>query len=413
MKRILLVFIFAIAACWLHAQKIYFIYLQTENGDPFFVRMNDKLYNSTPPGYLIIPRLIDSTYNLKLGFPGQDRDFDFTTKINKRDHGYLIKNFGDKGWGLFDLQSLSVQMPSSPSTSLAHFESGGGSSVNAFTDMLSKAADDPTLKQNPVFAKNETKKQEPIEAVVKEEKKPEIVPDNSDSNNSENIQLEKKQVQDDKVQVNEKPGIPTEEVYKKSVVKKISGTTSADGYESVFTDQYSNGQADTIRILIPGVDNKSIVSEEKKPAEQNESRKFLDFSSDTTRIVNSSKPENEKNVAPEKQTGNNQPVSPAIKKNDCRAIAEKDDFLKLRRKMAGETDDEGMIEEAKKYYRNKCFTTEQIRHLSSMFLSNAGRYNFFNASYDHVSDIENFSSLQSELNDQVYINRFNALLQRK
>jgi hypothetical protein len=413
MKRILLVFVFATVACWLNAQKIYFIYLQTENGDPFFVRINDKLYNSASPGYLIIPRLIDSTYNFKLGFPGKDRDFDFTTKINKRDHGYLIKNFGDKGWGLFDLQSLNVQMPSSLSTSLIHFDSGGGSSVNAFTDMLSKAADDPTLKQSPVFAKDETNKHEAIEAVVKEEKKPEVVPDNSDSNKSENKQLQAKQTQEDKVQINEKPKVKTEEVYKRSVVKKISGITSADGFESIFTDQYSNGKTDTIRILIPGNDNKSVVSTEKKPAAQNETRKFLDFSSDTTRIVNNSKPDNEKKTLAAKQAENNQTGSPAMKKNECKTIAENDDFLKLRRKMAGETNDEGMIQEAKKYYRNKCFTTEQVRHLSSMFLSNAGRYNFFDASYNHVSDIENFSSLQSELNDEVYINRFKALLLRK
>jgi hypothetical protein len=60
-----------------HAQKIYFIYLQTETGEPFFIRLNDKLYSSTASGYLILPRLIDSNYTFKLGFPGKNLDLDF------------------------------------------------------------------------------------------------------------------------------------------------------------------------------------------------------------------------------------------------------------------------------------------------------------------------------------------------
>src|SRR6266498_1261027 len=110
MKRILLICFFAITASFINAQKIYFVYLQTETGEPFFVRMNDKLYSSTASGYLILSKLKDSTYNFKLGFPGKSIDLDFTTSINKKDHGYLIKNLGEKGWGLFDLQSLGLQM---------------------------------------------------------------------------------------------------------------------------------------------------------------------------------------------------------------------------------------------------------------------------------------------------------------
>ncbi len=410
MKRILLIFCFAMVASLLNAQRIYFIYLQTDNGNPFFIRINDRLYNSTSPGYLIVPGLIDSTYNLKIGFPGQDRDFDFTAAINKKDHGYLIKNFGDKGWGLFDLQSLNIQMSSSASKSTFHSDERGGSAVNAFTDMLSKAADDPTLKQNPVFAKEEGEKPQVTEAVVKEEKKPETISTAIDNSKAEQM-TNNKPADADKSLVEEKAANEIPEVYKRSLVKKISGTASSEGFESVFTDQYPDGETDTVRILIPVDENKSVASTEEKPVEQNETRKFLDFSSDTTRIVNSSKP-GEKKTPLQEEAENDKPVSSVEKRNDCKAIAANDDFLKLRRKMAGKSDDDGMIDEAKKYYRTKCFTTEQIRHLSSLFLSNAGKYNFFNASYNHASDMESFSSLQSELNDEMYINRFKALLLR-
>jgi len=94
----------------------------------------------------------------------------------------------------------------------------------------------------------------------------------------------------------------------------------------------------------------------------------------------------------------------------CAVVANNEDFLKLRRRMASRTNDEGMLEEARKYFKEKCFTTEQIKNLSSMFLSNAGKYNFFELAHNDVSDIENFPSLQSELKDEEYVNRFKNLV---
>src|SRR5262245_35519226 len=176
MKQILLICFFALLASGLSAQKIYFIYLQTETGEPFFVRMNDKLYSSESPGYLILPRLRDSTYKFKLGFPSKDIDLDFTASINKKDHGYLIKNLGEKGWGLFDLQSLDLQMSSSNAKKETGFENNTNSNVqvNAFTALLAKATDDPSLRQNAVFAKETETKPAVVQAIQKEEKRPAV-----------------------------------------------------------------------------------------------------------------------------------------------------------------------------------------------------------------------------------------------
>ena len=79
--------------------------------------------------------------------------------------------------------------------------------------------------------------------------------------------------------------------------------------------------------------------------------------------------------------------------------------------MAARTNDDGMMEEARKYFKSKCFTIEQIRNLSSMLLSNAGKYHFFDAAFEYVADKENFSSLQSELKDDYYLGRFKAMVQ--
>lgn len=94
----------------------------------------------------------------------------------------------------------------------------------------------------------------------------------------------------------------------------------------------------------------------------------------------------------------------------CRQTASEKDFMKLRKNMAGEETDEAMIDEARKVFRNKCFTVEQMRYLSTLFLTSAAKYQFFDASYHHVTDKQNFASLQTELKDEYYLKRFKALV---
>src|SRR5215467_11145577 len=255
MKRTLLFCFSVLLASLLSAQKIYFIYLQTETGEPFFVRMNDKLYSSEPSGYLILPKLKDSIYKFKLGFPSKDVDLDFTTSINKKDHGYLVKNLGDKGWGLFDLQSLDLQMSTSAVKKETGFDNtNSGAQVNAFTALLAKATDDPSLRENAVFAKETEKKPEVVQTVEKEEKKPAVTdavikeekkpdqvlqPVTKPDENKTGAAVVSGPKED-----SQKNSLAKEHVYKRTQIKKLSEGSSGDGFESVFVDQNADGTTD-------------------------------------------------------------------------------------------------------------------------------------------------------------------------
>jgi len=458
MKRTFLICSFALLASLLSAQKIYFIYLQTETGEPFFVRMNDKLYSSESPGYLILPRLKDSTYKFKLGFPSKDIDLDFTASINKKDHGYLIKNLGEKGWGLFDLQSLDLQMSASNVKKETGFNNTNTETqVNAFTALLAKATDDPTLRQNAVFAKEVEKRPAVVQTVEKEEKKPAVTDAavKEEKKPDQVIQPAAKPDENkpDVVNINspkedsQKSSISQSDVYKRSEVIKLSEGSGADGFESVYVDQNSDGTKDTIRVFIPA--DKTAVKEDpdtarladsaKQEPKKEETKKWwqisigknktetavkedpknnpaaetknLNTASDTSQAVNKTKEEAKKEETKkwwQIAIGKEKTETAEIKK--CQTVANNDDFLKLRRKMAARTNDDGMLDEAKKFFKSKCFTTEQIKNLSTLFLSNAGKYNFFSAAYDYTTDVENFSSLQSELKDEYYIKRFKEML---
>ncbi len=74
-----------------------------------------------------------------------------------------MKNFGEKGWGLYDLQTSAVQMAIVDGKKMRLQLTD---LVNAFTELLSKAADDSTLRQKVVLPVEE-KKQEAVVAVAK------------------------------------------------------------------------------------------------------------------------------------------------------------------------------------------------------------------------------------------------------
>ncbi len=103
--------------------------------------------------------------------------------------------------------------------------------------------------------------------------------------------------------------------------------------------------------------------------------------------------------------------TPGLVNTDCKHLATDDEFLKLRKKIAAESDLDKMIDIAKKGFKKSCFTTDQVKNLSFLFLQEDGRYKFIEEAYPYVSDSGNFAQLQSLFASTYYINRFKALIQ--
>jgi hypothetical protein len=274
---------------------------------------------------------------------------------------------------------------------------------SAFTQILAKASDDSTLLEKPDLSLIHEEKKDTVvkEAVTPpapkpEEKKNEIVEEKPDKNEKIEqpsvLPKEETQVKIEK----EKPA--QKEFYKKSDVTRKSESSTSDGFGLVYIDEYANGTKDTVRIFIPQP------KESFQPGknETKEERKFLDIPDSTAQTV--------KQAPAETKTAGTEIVKSVINKNNCTSAADESDFFRLRKKIAGETGDDNMIGEARKVFKSKCFTAGQIKNLSLLFLTDAGKYKFFDAAYSYVSDMENFASLQAELKDEYYINRFKVML---
>jgi hypothetical protein len=102
MSKLGLVIVLILMAGRTYAQD-YFVLIEADNGQPFYVRVDGQLYSSSSRGHLILSQLKDSSYTITIGFPGQvfpERQFSFT--VHQNDHAFRLKNEDGKGWWLVD-----------------------------------------------------------------------------------------------------------------------------------------------------------------------------------------------------------------------------------------------------------------------------------------------------------------------
>lgn len=197
--------------------------------------------------------------------------------------------------------------------------------------------------------------------------------------------------------------------------------STTEGFGLVYYDRTTWG-TDTIRLLIPNP--KVLLAQKEQPKDESffleiEKPKPPVIQAETKTETQSSVKQEEKVQEEKVQAAQKQPqehIAPSAKlpvplaPNDCGELAAEKDFFRLRKAMAGKSTDDGMLEEARKAFKKQCFTTEQVRHLSALFLTAAGKYQFFDAAFTAVSDRSQFPTLQAEISDPYYLNRFQALI---
>jgi hypothetical protein len=497
-------------AAGLSAQQNHFIYVQTENKQPFYIKLDKKILSSSASGYLIVPKLQDGSYELTVGFPKNEwPEQNVTCSVNKKDAGYLLKNFGDKGWGFFNLQTMEVVMPGKPADNKT---AGDPDKQDLFSNVLSNVVNDPSIvkrieekpeiKETAKPVENDIKKEDTVKAVVVVTEKPEAnktVEEKTAVKKEEPVieKSEENKIVEDKPVVKKEDPIQEvvvkdkEAVVMPSQIKKLFSVKSSEGTDIVYAD-ISNGQADTIRLFIPVEKVEMPIQREKKIEAPVEVAQKEEPQKTTTKIEDIKKEEEKKDTvlqqenkavppvieipqkeAPRKaavkkedikkeETKDNAPKfidielpnpnttkkdsvakqvvsvpveekKPELKdagekpketiekpkediskkiiaNSDCKNFATEDDFLKLRKKMAAADNDDDMLTMSKKVFKSKCFTTEQVKNLSVLFLKDEGKYKFFDLAYPFVSDSYNFGTLEGQLTDNYFISRFKAMI---
>lgn len=424
-KRVFIVL--AISILWLSAkaQQQQFVYVQTESGQPFYVKLNSKLISSSPAGYIILPGMNDGDYHLVIGFPKNEfPEESFDLSVDKKNEGYLLKNLGEKGWALLNIQSMALLQGNSSKPVVTETVAPKVQN-DAFSNMLASVVKDSSILQ----------KNEPVVETPPAIKAPETSPDivaaapeikrilsQKDKEGTQMIYLDKK----DTVRVFIPSGKSESTMTENTTANKMNTaeTITSNAPANVDTAHLTI----TPTVVTPEPDTVTLVNDTiriyKEPAaasiveankdsiatKMKEVNPLITIIEPTPSVVIEEKPStikksNEIVVLPKA-------VTSSSVNSDCKAFANDVDFLKLRKKMAAETGNDEMVQAAKKIFRTKCFSTEQIKNLSYLFLTNEGKYMFFDAAYPFTSDSDHYASLVAQLTDDYYIKRFNAMIHK-
>lgn len=419
---LLILLLYGITEMRLYAQQNHFVYIQSDDKVPFEVSVNGVTYNSSSIGYVIVPKLAKGNHLLTISFQNKKYpDQQFSCSVDKLDAGFLLKKYEDKGWGLFNLQSMDITMAGAgvlPVTQETIADS------NAFGDMLSEVVNDSTLNS----------KTEPAKPKVEEVF---VVADTTQAVKNEIITGQTS----DAAPVNDKTDVSNIMVepvaaapvigadHAKTSLFKIGQSSTIDGTDIVFVDK-SAGLNDTVRVFLPM--QPGLVGEAEKIAEPFTDTVVNDIPAKKEQLAVANAPSSEvknpfftnenQEAEPKKEIeahtivpDSNKEVRPvkessAISGSECKQVLSGNDMDKFRKKMVSTASDQKMIDIVKKGMEDKCITTEQVKSLGALFLSDDGRYSFFNAVYHSVADVSAFSSLESQLIDPNYKKRFRDLL---
>jgi hypothetical protein len=99
---------------------------------------------------------------------------------------------------------------------------------------------------------------------------------------------------------------------------------------------------------------------------------------------------------------------PIVINSDCRNYASDEDADRLKGRLLATLGEDARIAAAKKVFKLKCFSTNQLKGISEIFGSEGTKYKFLETAYPFVSD-DGFRELVTIFTDPVYIAKFKTL----
>lgn len=314
-------------------QSNHFVYIQTDNKQPFYIKFQDQIISSSDAGYVIIPALPDGAYQLVIGFPkNQAAPIAVPIVIKGNDQGYLIQKNIDNQLELINFQTLEIATPiRDSSSSTIIYET----ITDEFSSVLAAATNTAlTRKQKSI------RKETPVTVIPKDTISTKMPIQDSIQNIDQSI-----------------------------VAEIIMLQTSIDsfGRHSTYLINDSN-KTDIVSIDIdyPLLDTVS------------------QHLSDTLVIA----------------------LDSSVQVNQCKIIANQQDVDQLEINMKLLIDEEKMIAVAHNEFQVKCFSTEQVKYLSNLFLIEDNKCSFLLDAYAFTMDVVNFKNLQVLLLTEKNIKRF-------
>jgi len=345
-------------------QPGYLVLIDADNEQIFRVRIGDTVYNSSDLGHLTIPYLKDSTYNLMVGFPRKVfREHTFSIKMNKKDLGFQLRNLGEKGWVLYNWQTRETIMPLIDTGNAQLFPEQGIKRDDAFSRLMAAVVNDTSVMYNAFVSQKIT--------------------DTSTLRKSDTTLVAGVNEQATTAGIAPASQVKSAAKSKYPFVKKLSERSTAKTKRITYIDATSQESRDTITLFIPIETDALIVS-----------------SDSTNKVIPTRNKKKGKPSTAQTDSAN------TVARFNCQVTATDKDVDSLKSNILSANTIDAKMGEAEKYFKAKCFLSEQIKSLSELFASDKSKFTFFHLAHPYISDRTNISQLAMIFKDTSYISRF-------
>lgn len=193
----------------------------------------------------------------------------------------------------------------------------------------------------------------------------------------------------DNTKIDEKPvaivaNATVEPKLKKSKFKKILEKPTAEGIDLVYVDK--NNTNDTVVVFVP------IITEVAK----------LQPVIDTSTIS--------KTIATKANADTTTTANKITANNNCLNVATENDVANFAAQMQAILKVKDRLTTAAVLLKQKCYSTNQLKRLSNLYINDNGKFLFFKAAQKSVTDMQNFATLQNELSNPAIIEEFKAFI---
>ena len=376
-----------------------------ENGQNFYVHVGSQSFSSSS-GHLTIPQLHDSTYELVVGFPGEQYPPQkFTISMGGKNQDFVLKNLADKSWALYNSQTKETKMARPENSPAA--ETFPGKSVkkdDAFSRLMAAVVNDTAVLYTTYAAEDELKDSVKQNGnPVASPKKDSIVAEADIKDSSRGV-VETAAAPEPK---SNKPKPPKSKIAAMApAVRKLSERRLTTALQLRFLDLSAKGTKDTVTILIPY---------EKKAARAGSAtgqtgQQGIERKDSAGQAPTEAVPQNDSSGANQLEGIKQSNKNNSAEFSDCKTLATDYDVDVLRVNILTANTENDKIAVAEKAFKSMCVSVRQVKALSELFASDKSRLRFYVTAYPHVSDRDHFGQLQETLTDSSYSEKFRKLV---
>lgn len=438
MSKLGLVVVIALIAGRINAQNYpapasepptYFVLIQADNGQAFYIRLDSQLYPSSPAGHLILAQLKDSAYPITVGFPGQIYpEQRYLLNIGHKDRAFRLSR-RDNNWRLLDDQGQTMPAVADPAAAEMPLLAGARKD-DAFSQMMAAIVRDTAVMYNTYAESSDSNSAASL--------------DSARSPTTVDTPAMSVRVRDSSVTSAPTFAIPSASTFTipsppvassaipsaPTGVVKLSEHKSTQSLSLVYTDHPVDKKTDTIDVIIP-IDTQAVAVRTPILSSDTVRATKLVLFPDTSRFTATLHTQVPDSIHSTVTTRSGSPIPGHAPKpdtsaraastlhksslpfvnSDCHAFAADYDVDKLRVRMLSANKDEDRILVAYKIFKTKCFSTNQVSALSEVFTTDAAKFKFLETAYPFVSD-DRFPELVGLLSDPVYAGKFRTLTGR-